>query len=86
MTGAIGVLAIGQVTAIAGESPRADALAVGASTVAGAVGGFALVVAQVTLGAFPAREAATSAVLVIAVAGAQHGTHTCDVKQTFGRD
>ncbi len=60
-------------TRVAGESPRASALPVDAASVAVAVGAGALVVAQLALGALPAGEAAAGALLVVAVAAAQHG-------------
>ena len=56
-----------------GESPGAVALAVDAPPVTTAVGDLALVVAQLAFDPLPAGVAATLAILVVAIAGAQHG-------------
>ena len=56
-----------------GESPGAGAPAVDALAVAAAVCHDALVVPQLALSALPAGIAPARAILVVAVAGAQHG-------------
>ena len=58
---------------LAGEPPGAGAPAVDALAVAAAVGHHALVVPQLALAALPAGVAPARPLLVVAVAGAQHG-------------
>ena len=58
---------------VPGEAPCAGAPAVDALAAAAAVGDDALVVAQLALAALPARVAPARPILVVAVAGAQHG-------------
>ncbi len=64
-------------TVVSGESPCAEAPPVDAPPVATAVGHLALVVAQLALHALPAGVAAAMAVLVVAVARAQHRADAC---------
>ena len=60
---------------VASVSFEAEALSVDAFPLAVAVGDLAFVVVEVTLHAFPSREAPALALFVVPVAGAQYWTH-----------
>lgn len=74
------VLLVLQLTFLAGlpgEAPGAEALSADTLAVPATVGHLALVVPQLALGALPPGEAPARAVLVVTVAGAQHGADAC---------